>query len=181
MSLFRRIKDKQVTQYIKYTQDLIPESSWIAELTYNHNNGDLVVETVEEHFYLYEHVSSAEWEELVRRDEEDESVGSFVDSVIKLHGPGKRLDTPGGDTWQFSYVARDYSNYVEPDVSGGGPEESNLPLAVRTEVQFTLDGEVKFMKSALSVEEAVKQYLTAVEALGLDATLEAVHVYFTDE
>lgn len=165
------------TTPFKYTRDLLNEddfsSSWVDDLSYDDVHQALLVKTTDCKHYLYM-VPHQMFDALEQVARDGESIGSAVGQIMNDYGPSIEFNDKA-----FWYDKNaDYIRTVTTSDPVGTEPAFEYPKALRTEVQFTLDGDVKFMKSEKTVEEAVKAYLVSVEALGLDATLEAVHVYF---
>lgn len=155
-----------------YTRDLMQAdgdftSSWVDDISYNDNTKELLVSTQDGPGYLYENVPANVFDHFIEIAGRGDSVGSAMDAVMKAYGPGKVLVD-----W----------NYFKQGIlqSTEAPKQvTDLPKPTSVEVQFTVDGVVKFAKNTdITVDEALADYLKAVELLKLDAKLEVIHVYY---
>lgn len=142
-------------------------SEWVDDVYYAQVSQELVVSTEGRH-YLYSGVPQKIYDELVRAARHG-SVGAYVNNTVKfMYGPSTEITK--GRFWKANTAPVPQAPVRQSRV--------NVPDAVRTEVQYVLDGKVVFMKSTKPADQALEDYLTAVSVMGLDAELEAVHVYF---
>jgi hypothetical protein len=142
-------------------------SDWVKDVYYAERAKELLVETKAGSMYTYSNVPPYVYNDLVLLAKQGGSVGSRINTLKGAYGPGTQEThnlVPFGDVKVEAVPA--------PTVT--------VPKAIKTEVQFELDGQVKFMKSTKPADEALSDYLVSVESLGLNAELQAVHVYFKE-
>lgn len=159
-------------------------SDWVRDLYYAEKTKELVLETTDQNTYLYTKVPVIEWNKLVNEVRLGNSVGNFVNNNIKTrYGPytatGLRMIPAQGRV--PGQVAIETAAATTALNTAVVPAKPAVPDAVRTEVQYTLDGKVAFMRSTKPADEALNDYLISVSTMGLNAELEAVHIYFKEE
>lgn len=189
-----------MTFYYTHSNDDV-DSSAVYEVYFNQTNGNLLVVLSSGNAYEYTGASMADFDSL----SEGNSPGSYFATRIKRNlGPGKSLGyfvdgdveplssadevavakvpaaavgTPKGLT--YAPTAK-VSNEDFRLTLGVGTDESKNAVSRKHLVVFTIDGITRrsFSVNAYDVDEAVAELHKATKALGLEANVREVTVYF---
>jgi hypothetical protein len=167
--------DKKAFKYTHRLSSVVGSvaSDWVKDVFYNSHTNEMVVCTVAGREYLYAHVPYHRYQDLEQCVQEGSSVGSEVNYIKYSYGK-----SVGSGPF---VMVKSYSDALRAASSAAESDPDALPEALLTEIQFTLDGETKFMRSHKPAEEALRDFLNSVNGLGLDAELEVMHIYFKNK